>query len=66
MTYTPHSLPLPDPRDRAYSVRIDSRTYIVGGRAGTWAAALVSPLRGFRGPYGHGQTRDEAVGALRG
>ena len=65
MTYTPVAIPLPNPTDRAYTTVIEGRTYIVGGSSGTWAAALVSPLRGFRGPFGLGRTRDEAVEALR-
>lgn len=66
MTFEPLALPLPDPRDRAYSVRVGSRTYLVAGRSPEWTACLVSPLRGFRGPWGHGRTREAAVEACRG
>ena len=64
--YTPHPIPLLNPADHAFTVRHGSLTYVVAGHAGEWAAALVSPLRGFRGPFGYGRTRDAAVRDLEG
>ena len=66
MTFTPVTLTLPDPRDRAYTTHSGSLTIEVAGRAGEWTARVVSPLRTHRGPVGFGRSRAAAVRDLTG